>query len=248
MTLRGMARKSRTASREFTIRFAPGPARALIATVARQKPETGAVLGGSSDDPFRVIDLRFIPPRRNADGLPDASQSDFAPDMDLVNHILMQEWIPQGMTILGYVHSHPGNFGRLSNRDDGTNTTDVPAIKADLRAMRAAGFAWDYALMPVITGAATDHPEIHGWVVTLDDPEPFPATIVMETEDTAIMSKESYLDTILACANRHQQLINAIVADRESPRTDCEVVIAAIRHARDLELEAIHLRFANQLA
>lgn len=213
------------------IHFSADATALLAATVGAHEPETYAMLGGSPDQPARVTHLRFLPAKRA-----NASTSHVELDMDYVNHILAKEWLPMGITILGYVHSHPGSFAQLTRGGSvaGDLVGDIPTIKANLRAARSAGIDWPYALMPIVTFAGGT--TVTGWIVTLEDEEPFAAEMVFEAKEEP---------QILAPASDRPHLAKFPIADVVALAD--EYLPALGRFANEADLQRSRLWLAETL-
>ena len=81
----------------------------IMSSIGAQKPETGGILLGpvGSD---RITDFYF-----DASGA--CSGATYTPDHVALRRKMKEEWLPAGIDMKGFVHSHPGNFDRLSDGD-----------------------------------------------------------------------------------------------------------------------------------
>lgn len=78
-------------------------------TIGARKAETGAVLGGNRSS--GVITHVFL------DESAAVTAVTYIPDIAAVNRLLREEWDPAGIDFMGFVHSHPGGYGRPSLGD-----------------------------------------------------------------------------------------------------------------------------------
>jgi proteasome lid subunit RPN8/RPN11 len=78
-------------------------------TVGTVPPETGGMLGGQRGT--GLVDHVFL------DRTADVSGVTYSPDIDQVNRVLRDEWNPEGINLLGFVHSHPHGSVRPSGPD-----------------------------------------------------------------------------------------------------------------------------------
>jgi len=165
--------------------FSPAATRAYQATVAQQPPETCALLGGSPDNPARVSEFRYLPSALDVKGRSGASSSHFSVDARYINHILFDEWAPQGIAFLGYLHSHPNNMTHLSGGgyQNGEPVGDMAAIQDDLARFKGAQGYWHYALMPITTFDVSGQDRVTGWVVRTDDTKPHAVEVIFEHEE-----------------------------------------------------------------
>jgi proteasome lid subunit RPN8/RPN11 len=80
-----------------------------MCTVGACAPETGGILLGpiGSND---ITDFYF-------DSHALCSGATYTPDHVTLRHKMKEEWLPSGLDMKGFVHSHPGSFDRLSDGD-----------------------------------------------------------------------------------------------------------------------------------
>lgn len=149
-------------------------------TVARHPPETGGVLVGRPDDPFVVRDFRFCPPARNDGGGYNLGATHFGIDADYINWAIDHEWGPNGLYVIGFLHSHPRGVTRLSGGDMKGVAGDIPLLTACLEApeMKAAGV--NQLLAPIATFRADGSDELHGWMLRRGSREPEKVEVVIE--------------------------------------------------------------------
>ena len=81
----------------------------IMCTVGARRPETGGILLG----PIRgndVTDFYF-------DSTGACSGATYSPDHVTLRRKMQEEWLPSGIDMKGFVHSHPGEFDGLSFGD-----------------------------------------------------------------------------------------------------------------------------------
>src|SRR5438046_5055514 len=81
----------------------------IMSTIGACLPETGGILLGpigSSD----ITDFYF-------DTTGSCSGVTYTPDVPNLRRKMRDVWLPAGLDFKGFVHSHPGNFDRLSHGD-----------------------------------------------------------------------------------------------------------------------------------
>jgi proteasome lid subunit RPN8/RPN11 len=127
-----------------TIRVTPNVYRSYRESIASNAPETFALLGGSLDDPFRITDFFFLPPKRDERGGFVASSAFVYPDHEQVNYIIDNVLVKNGRYMLGFWHSHPGSFDRPS---DG----DLDFCSRIIANDDSIGRRWNYFLAPITT-------------------------------------------------------------------------------------------------
>lgn len=78
-------------------------------TIGRMRPEQGGMLGGDLETGV-VTHFHFDTSARTTGGT-------YSPDDRELTRVLIEEWNPAGIRLLGFVHSHPGGFHHLSGGD-----------------------------------------------------------------------------------------------------------------------------------
>lgn len=121
-------RHSSTQQPSMTMRFDPGPFREVRSSVGCLRPETGGILLGSRDD-YHVQKFVF-------DKTGSFSSAAYDPDVDFLNLVVKREWETNQLALLGFVHSHPRGFNRLSG-DFGNGYGDVGYLRAIFAAIPA---------------------------------------------------------------------------------------------------------------
>jgi hypothetical protein len=81
----------------------------IARSIGQRHAETGAVLGGS-----RALGLIT---HVHLDQRAEVSGVTYSPHIATVNRLLREEWDPNGIDFMGFVHSHPGGYGRPSTGD-----------------------------------------------------------------------------------------------------------------------------------
>ncbi len=165
-------------SRQPTITFAPDAHDMLMKTVGAHPPETYAVLAGRLDAPLHVTDVRPMPPMMDARGRVNAGGGHVQLNAPFVQHYANVELHPYGKTVLGICHSHPGSMKVLSRGRPGSGDGDIASIRGTLERGRDLVSGWTQFLAPIIT-FDEGIPEVTGWIVSLDVPEPIAADVLV---------------------------------------------------------------------
>lgn len=81
----------------------------IMSTIGALRPETGGILLGpiGSND---ITDFYF-------DATALCSGATYTPDHVTLRRRMKEAWLPAGLDMKGFVHSHPGGFDRLSGGD-----------------------------------------------------------------------------------------------------------------------------------
>src|SRR6266496_649312 len=81
----------------------------IMCTIGARRPETGGILLGpiGSND---ITDFYF-------DATASCSGATYTPDYVTLRRKMQEGWMPAGLDMKGFVHSHPGEFDRLSHGD-----------------------------------------------------------------------------------------------------------------------------------
>jgi len=88
-------RPTKTDMKKLT--FSETVIRQIRETIGKAAPECGGVLGSRDGE---IISEYFF------DATGRSSQNGYAPDTQAINHTLANEWMPQGIVMVGIVHSH----------------------------------------------------------------------------------------------------------------------------------------------
>jgi len=81
----------------------------IMCTIGARRPETGGILLGPIDSQD-ITDFYF-------DATALCSGITYTPDHVTLRRKMQDEWLPSGRDMKGFVHSHPGQFDRLSEGD-----------------------------------------------------------------------------------------------------------------------------------
>lgn len=81
----------------------------ILYTIASRPPESGGILLGPSGS-NEVTDYYF-------DRGADCSGGTYSPDHVTLSRKMKEQWMPSGVDMKGFVHSHPGRFDQLSHGD-----------------------------------------------------------------------------------------------------------------------------------
>lgn len=227
------------------MRFAPGLRETLIETVCRFEPEHYAVLGVRQDDPFRVVEVRPMPPLQG-----NSSRSHVQLNQQFIEYYLNVELLRRGLYIGGIFHTHPGGFNRLSGGAAGSGQGDIPSMRAMLERARTIGGhgrTWTDFLAPIATMDANWTPTFTGWTVRLDQADPIATQIKFETAPAAPAIPADRplhpIDEWLAIGSQFQGHANRVLADRLSPKEHREWMAGFIHQAMRDELTARKARF-----
>lgn len=180
--------------------------RQIMGAVGTKAPENGMVLGG---DPADGIVRHVV-----FDDGAERSGSTYSPDHIRLNSLLTDWWRPSGIRLLGFVHSHPGQFARPSGGD--LHYADV-ILTANPHLQRL--------LMPIVT--VSPEPTIHPFVVLRTAGGVSVAPAVLEI-----------LDEVLVSALAKPSQLPAAAAEMFSPRQTREETFRRVVGAYDLP----HLR------
>lgn len=120
----------------------------IMETIGQKKPELGGMLGFLEDQDF-VIDFVF-------DKKAKVTCAEYNPDTRFLNSVINGKWKDKGIFLAGFVHSHPGNFNRLSGAD------------IEYAAKICREFDLDHLFMPILTNYDKE-PELTGYIVTHDE-------------------------------------------------------------------------------
>ncbi len=82
------------------LKFSKSVFNQIANTIGKLPPECGGVLGAGKDG---VITAFFY------DKTGQSTVSAYIPDVETINTVLREEWMPQGIVMVGIVHSHNGN-------------------------------------------------------------------------------------------------------------------------------------------
>ena len=92
-----------------TMRMSAAVHRQILGAIGTKAPENGMVLGGDPTDGV-VRHVVF-------DDGAERSSTTYSPDHNRLNSLLTDWWLPSGIRLLGFVHSHPGEYARPSVGD-----------------------------------------------------------------------------------------------------------------------------------
>ncbi len=84
--------------------------RNVMTSIGQLPAESGGPIGGSDEGP-QVTHFHFDESSRT-------SRATYSPDHQLLNRLFKTEWNPQRIRLRGFMHSHPGRFGRPSAGDE----------------------------------------------------------------------------------------------------------------------------------
>ena len=82
----------------------------ILHTIAWQRPETGGILLGPIGNDNEITSWFF-------DRGLNCTAATYSPDYMTLRRKMKEEWMPFGIDMKGFVHSHPGHYDRLSAGD-----------------------------------------------------------------------------------------------------------------------------------
>jgi len=156
-----------TASVPELVRVSASVHRQIMGAIGTKAPENGMLLGG---DPVDGVVRHVV-----FDDGADRTGSTYSPDHVRLNSLLSDWWRPSGIRLLGFVHSHPGQFARPS-AGDLRYAAVILNSNPHLRRL----------LMPIVT--VTPEPTIHPFVAvrTAEGVTAVPA--ILEVLDEVLVS------------------------------------------------------------
>ena len=91
------------------VKIAPKVCKEIMLTIGTRYPESGGILLG----PIGTTDITdfYFDEHANCTG------SSYTVDAGTLRQKMKEEWLPAGIDMKGFVHSHPGSFDRLSAGD-----------------------------------------------------------------------------------------------------------------------------------
>ena len=98
----------------------------IINTVGSLESESGGILLGSRED--YIVQKFFF------DKSGSRTSGSYDPDLSSLNKIVKREWEENDLELLGFIHSHPRGYSKLSG-DWGGGTGDIGYLKAIFAAM-----------------------------------------------------------------------------------------------------------------
>ena len=120
----------------------------IMGVLGRKKPELGGMLGFTLDQDS--IDTYVF------DGGARVNSVEYNPNIEYLQRIIEGEWEKKHIFLGGFVHSHPGDFNRLSYAD----------VEYAQRIMEA--FELNYLFMPIVTSSFEFKTSITGYIVHLN--------------------------------------------------------------------------------
>lgn len=117
----------------------------IINVLGREKPELGGMLGYTRKQDY--IDTFVFDVNAAVD------YAEYTPNIDYLNQVIEEDWYENDISLAGFVHSHPGDFNRLSYAD----------IEYAQRIMQA--FNMNYIFMPIVTSSYSYKTSMSGYIV-----------------------------------------------------------------------------------
>ena len=224
-------RKPRLGEAAQPLRMTAAVYRQIMAAVGGKPPENGMLLGG---DPADGVVRHVV-----FDDGAERSGATYSPDHVRLNALLTDWWRPSGIRLLGFVHSHPGQFARPSGGD-------LRYAQAILGANRHL----ERLLMPIVT--LEPEPALHPFVVvrTSDGVVAKPATLEVLDEVLVSPSEKAVAKPLPALANARPRAIREETFRRVAGAYDlphlryCRVLIVgvggAVGFAEDVVRTGVH--------
>ncbi len=104
---------------------------AIRETIGSRPAENGGALGGDPEDGV-VRHFHF-------DEGSARTRATYSPEVGQLNRLFKEDWNPRGIRLMGFVHSHPGGFGRPSMGDE-VYATDILGAVEDM----------GYLMLPIV--------------------------------------------------------------------------------------------------
>ena len=120
----------------------------IMEILGTKKPELGGMLGFTLDQDF--IDSFVFDEKGKVNSVA------YSPNTEFLNGVIQGEWEKKRIFLGGFVHSHPGDFNRLSFDD----------IEYAQRIMNA--FDMTYLFMPIVTSSYEYRTSITGYIVKIN--------------------------------------------------------------------------------
>lgn len=120
----------------------------IMEILGTKKPELGGMLGFTLDQDF--IDSFVFDEKGKVNSVA------YSPNTEFLNGVIQGEWEKKRIFLGGFVHSHPGDFNRLSFDD----------IEYAQRIMNA--FDMTYLFMPIVTSSYEYKTSITGYIVKIN--------------------------------------------------------------------------------
>ncbi len=117
----------------------------IMGILGKEKPELGGMLGFSE---YRLVIDRFVFDRNAT-----VTSVEYNPDTEFLSDLLNNEWKASGTSLAGFVHSHPGDFNRLSGAD----------VEYACRIMER--FDIPFLFMPIVTSSYEYRRSLTGYIV-----------------------------------------------------------------------------------
>lgn len=146
-----------------------GVMKRIMGILGKRKPELGGMLGFTEEQEL-VSHFVFDENAR-------VNTVEYNPNTKFLNKVLNKRWSKENISLAGFVHSHPGNFNRLSFAD------------IEYAARICQEFDMEYLFMPIVTSAADSQASITGYIVTREA-QVFDCDI--EVMDNGIMQENNW--------------------------------------------------------
>lgn len=169
--------------RSQSIRFSKSAYAKIQETLGTLKPEQGGILGISNEED--IVDF-FVHDKKA-----DVGTYEYSPNVSYIDEVINNEWAPNGIEFVGFIHSHPYGSSRLSSAD----------IQYAKRIMKAFGLS--YLFMPLANSNQDASFQIHGYYVQKKGTV-IPCEIEVVDEEEGVDLLEDEEQEILDCFEKQQ--------------------------------------------
>jgi proteasome lid subunit RPN8/RPN11 len=118
----------------------------ILDILGKRKPELGGILGFTEEQDL-ITSFVFDKDAR-------VNSVEYNPNTEFLDTVINDKWTKDNISLAGFVHSHPGNFNRLSSAD----------IEYAVRICKE--FDLKYLFMPIVTSSTDSEASITGYIVT----------------------------------------------------------------------------------
>ena len=133
-------------------------------SIAKNPPETFALLGGDLSDGLTITDFFFLPPMTGKDGRFVANGSYVYPDHNQLNYMIDNVLVRNGRYMLGLWHSHPGGSTSPSLQD-------LKFCQQFSQNDDSQGRNWNTFIAPITTFDHLGNDQIHLWTLSKGENE-----------------------------------------------------------------------------
>lgn len=168
----------------------------ILEILGTKKPELGGMLGFSEEQNL-ITDFVFDDNAR-------VNHVEYNPNTKFLNSVINGKWADEGISVAGFVHSHPGHFNRLSGAD------------VEYAARICKELDMQYLVMPIVTSSADSETSITGFLVTRDEGV-LPCNIEVLGNDACCDSDEAVSQELLEKAQAELEVMNQKYTKKTDP-------------------------------